>query len=235
MQPRDTRRAMRHLNRAQDLLQMPRMPMEFGAADPTSCKHRDALEFGGFDDLPDDLKQNILSKLHPIHMFKARKTSKKMKDICDKVLEDKLQLSLDGQTATSIHCTIDQIAVVKDTKEVYVVKLIVEEVENEDLAKRWNETHFTPLVPGRVMILNAIAKHKEHVRLFVGNSPGMGPEHGIWTFFAFDQKNKFISWLDTHVPFVYQYARHEYEPFDQFDESRYRDTALGAEPAPESS
>ena len=112
---------------------------------------------------------------------------------------------------------------------------IVKKVENEEIAQRWNETHFTPLVPGRVMILDAIAKHKEHVRSFVGNSPGMGSEHGIWTFFALGQKHKFESWLKNHKPHVYQDTKDEYEPFDKFRESVYRDTALGAEPAPESS
>ena len=239
MESQETRRAMMHLNRAQELLQIPRMPMEFGASKVprTSHHHRNALEFGGFNDLPDDLKQNILSKLPPEHIIKASKTSNEMKLLGDKALEGytKLQLSLPGQEDTCIHCIIDEIAVFKEVKEIYIVKLIVSKVEDEALAKRWNEAHFTPLVPGRVIIFTADARSQDHVRFLGQNSPGMVKNDFQGSFIALDQKHKFKSWLENHVPFVYPDIYERYEPFDKFYESRYRDTALGAQPEEESS
>ena len=114
-------------------------------------------------------------------------------------------------------------------------------VENKELAKRWNETHFTPLVPGRVIIFSANKRTEDHVHLSGVNSQGIAQPfgtprlNGYWTFIALGQKHKFKSWLEKHNPLVYQDARYAYEPFDKFRESVYRDTALGAEPAPESS
>ena len=221
---------------------MPRMPMGFGASKVTrtSHHHRNALEFGGFSDLPDDLKQNILSKLPLTHIANARRTGRELRHVAEKELKEykstyALQLSLPGRTDTSIHCIIDEIAVFKEVEEIYIVKLIVSKVEDEALAKRWNEAHFTPLVPGRVIIFTADARSQDHVNLYVKNSPGIVQNDFQGSFIALDQKHKFKSWLENHVPFVYPDIYERYEPFDKFYESRYRDTALGAQPEEESS
>ena len=77
-------------------------------------------------------------------------------------------------------------------------------------------------------MVSADATKEGHVDLFAGNSVN----NGIIPFIANGQNNVFQSWLNEHHDsHVYQRVGDMYEPFDKFDETIYRDTALGAQPA----